>query len=109
MTADERADYLAQVNAVLPTVTDIVDLMEQMDQKVADLQPLLETYLPLIRKDIRRAKTAPGYLPSIGEQFDWIGDSTERDPACGLQLRCFTTLCAFALLMPTVEEIAANL
>lgn len=83
MTADEQADYLAHVNAVLPTVTDIVDLMEQMDQKVADLQPLLDTYIPLIRKDIRRAKTAPGYLPSIGEQFDWIGETTERDPATG--------------------------
>lgn len=83
MSAAEQAAYLAQVNAVLPTVTSIVDLMEQMDQKVADLTPLLETNLPLIRKDIRRAKTAPGYLPSIGEQFNWIGDSTERDPATG--------------------------
>lgn len=81
MTPAEQADYLAQVNAILPTVSAIVDLMEQMDQKVADLQPLLDTHLPEIRKDIRRAKTAPGYLPSIGEQFDWIGDTTERDPA----------------------------
>jgi len=81
MSAAEQVTYLAQVNALLPTVTSIVDLMEQMDRKVADLQPLLETNLPLLRKDIRRAKTAPGYLPSIGEQFEWIGDSTERDPA----------------------------
>ena len=81
MTTAEQSAYLAHVNAILPTVTAIVDLMEQMDQKVADLQPLLETNLPLIRKDIRRAKTAPGYLPSIGEQFEWIGNTAERDPA----------------------------
>lgn len=80
MTAAERTAYLAAVAALQPTVAAIVDLMDQLDQKTADLQPLLDAQTPAIRAAIKRAKTSPGCIPSIQEQLDWVGAAQNIDP-----------------------------
>ena len=81
MTAAERTAYLAAVGALQPTVAAIVDLMDQLDQKTADLQPLLDAQTPAIRAAIKRAKTSPACIPSIQEQLDWVGAAQNTDPA----------------------------
>jgi hypothetical protein len=81
MTAAEQTAFIAAIDSVLPTVTAIVDLMDQLDVKVADLQPLLDNALPVIRATIKRAKTSPGCTPGIITDMEWAGDSSSFDPA----------------------------
>jgi hypothetical protein len=72
MTAEERTAFLAAVGVLLPKVTEIVDLMEQLEQKTADFEPLLEAQAPLLRAAVKRAKTSAGCTPGIQEQMDWV-------------------------------------
>lgn len=81
MSAAERTAYLAAVGVLQPVLAAIVSLMDQLDQKTADLQPLLEGQLPVIRAAIKRAKTSPTCLPSIQEQLDWVGAAHNVDPS----------------------------
>lgn len=81
MTTAERDAYLAAVGALLPKVSEIVDLMQQLEEKSADFQPLLEAQTALIRAAVKRAKTSPGCTPGIQAQLEWVGDSETFDPA----------------------------
>ena len=81
MTAAERTAYLAAVGIILPKVSAIVDLMEQLDELTADFPGILDAQVPLIRAAIKRAKTSPGCTPAIQTQLDWIGQAQNVDPA----------------------------
>ena len=80
MSVDERSAYLASVSILLAKVTEIVDLMEQLEEKTADFEPLLEAQAALIRAAVKRAKTSAGCSPGIIAQLGWAGDSTTFDP-----------------------------
>lgn len=90
----ETIEFLGHVNAVLPLVTSIVDLMEQLDQKTSDLEQLKGLHLPGIRKYIKRCKTAAGCTPGIIEAMNWKGDSGEIDPATSRPTIALTVLSA---------------
>jgi len=81
MTPDERTAYLASVGILLPRVTEIVDLMQQLEEKTADFEPILAAQVPLLRAAVKRARTSSGCTPGIQEQLEWVGDSTSFDPA----------------------------
>jgi hypothetical protein len=80
MTGAEHAGFPAAVGALLPRVAEIVDLMEQLEQKTADLGPVQEQQLAVLRAAIKRAKTHPGCTPGLLEQLQWVGESSEFDP-----------------------------
>ena len=80
MTGAEHAGFQAAVSALLPKAAEIVDLMEQLEQKTADFGPIQEQQLALLRAAIKRAKTSPGCTPGLQEQLQWVGDSSEFDP-----------------------------
>jgi hypothetical protein len=80
MTTAERDAFLAAVGTLLPKLTEIVDLMDRLDQKTADLPVILDAQIPLIRAAIKRAKTSPGCTPAIQEQLDWVGAAQNIDP-----------------------------
>jgi hypothetical protein len=81
MTPTERTDFLASVGALATPLGEIVDLMEQLEEKTADFEPLLAAHLVEIRAAIKRAKTGAGFTPGIGEQLDWVGDEITFDPS----------------------------
>ena len=80
MTTAERDGFLAAVGAVLPRVTDIVALMDELDQKTADFTPIHEQQVAILRAAIKRAKTSPGCTPGVIEQMQWAGGGAEFDP-----------------------------
>jgi hypothetical protein len=80
MTPSEVAEFTAAINSVQPTVGSIVTLMEQLEQKTADLEPLLADATKTIRAFVKRAKTAPGCTPGIIEELQWAGDSSGFNP-----------------------------
>lgn len=79
MTAPERADYLAAVGTLKPKLAAIVALMDQLEEKTADLPLLFAAQFPLIRAAVKRAKTSAGCTPAIQMQLDWVGESHEID------------------------------
>ena len=80
MTGPEIIAYLASANLLHPKVAEIVTLMETLEQKTNDLDPLLAAQLPLLRKAIARAKTHPDCIPSTVLHMQWKGESHEFDP-----------------------------
>jgi hypothetical protein len=80
MTTTERTDFLAACSTLATPLGVIVDLMQQLEEKTADFEPLLAAQLPLIRAAIKRAKTSPACTPGIQEQLDWVGDEHSFDP-----------------------------
>jgi hypothetical protein len=81
MTAEERTQYLAAVGVLQPLAAEIADLMDQLEAKTADFEPVLAAQVPIVRASIKRAKTSPGCTPGIQEQHEWVGDSRDFDPA----------------------------
>jgi hypothetical protein len=81
MSTGERDGYLAAVASILTPVSEIVDLMEQLEEKTAGFPAILEAQLPIIRAQIKRAKTSPGCNATVQTQLDWVGDSVNNDPA----------------------------
>lgn len=80
MTDPERTAFIAAITTLLAAVSQIVDLMEQLDELTANFAPILETQMPIIRATIKRAKTFPGCTPAIQTQLDWIGASHTFHP-----------------------------
>ena len=80
MTAAEHAAFLAAVGAVLPAVTEIVALQDQLDAKTAVFPDILDAQMPPIRAAIKRAKTSPGCTAEVQTNLDWIGASLNQDP-----------------------------
>ncbi|SRR5581483_9619517 len=80
MTDAERDTYLNAVNCLLPVVSAIVDLMDELDAKTADFEPLLAAQSPILRAAIKRLKTSPACTPSLAQEMEWVGDSTDVDP-----------------------------
>ena len=77
MSSSEIITYLASPTLLHPKVAEIVALMESLEEKTNDLEPLLAMHLPLMRRAIARAKTHPGCIPSIVLQMQWKGESQE--------------------------------
>lgn len=80
MTGAEHAGFQAAVSALLPRAAEIVDLMEQLEQKTADFDPIQDAQLALLRAAIKRAKTSAGCTPGLQEALQWVGDNSEFDP-----------------------------
>ena len=81
MTTAERDAYLAAVAAILAPVSEIVSLMEQLEEKTAGFPDILETQLPILRSGMKRCKTSTGCTASIQTALGWIGASVNNDPA----------------------------
>lgn len=80
MSTGERTEFLAAVGVLLPAVTEIVDLMEQLEAKTAAFPDLLEAQLPAIRNAIKRAKTSPGCTAEVQTNLDWVAHAPAQDP-----------------------------
>ena len=80
MTEAERTAYLAAVTAILNPVTEIVALMEELEEKTAAFPDILDAQLPLIRETIKRAKTSPGCTADIETSLDWVASGPNNDP-----------------------------
>ena len=81
MSTAERDAYLGAITALLTPVTEIVALMEELEEKTAGFPSILEAQVPILRAAIKRAKTSPACTPTLQTQLDWIGDSINNDPA----------------------------
>ena len=80
MTVDDRTAYLAAVNAILVPVSEIVDLMEQLEEKTAAFPDILDAQIPILRVHIKRGKTSPNCTADIQTQLDWVGPTVNNDP-----------------------------
>jgi hypothetical protein len=61
-------------------VSEIVDLMEQLEEKTAAFPDILDAQMSVVRSQIKRGKTSPNCTADIQTQLGWIGRTINNDP-----------------------------
>jgi hypothetical protein len=80
MSVAERAAFLAAIGEILPAVTEIVSLQEQLEAKTAVFPDILDAQIPIIRATIKRGKTSPHCTAEIQTNLDWVAHAPNLDP-----------------------------